>query len=282
MLACMFPGQGSQFPGMGRELFAVYPELCEIADATLGYSIRSLCAGKDPARMNATVYTQPAIFFVSCLAYLERRKDSGFQPDFFLGHSLGLYAGLFAASVFDLATGLRIVARRAQIMSEVSGGAMMAVLGDAVARLPQVLLQHEFHDVDVANFNSPTQTVISGKAARLGELQGVLEAAGYRCVGLPVSGAFHSRHMEPARQQFLQFLQTQPLRAPAATVVSTTSAERVGFEHMLEELAFQLTKPVRWLQTVLALQVRHRQIRFEEVGPGQVLTHLNAQILARN
>lgn len=279
MLACMFPGQGSHYPGMGKELFSLYPDLCDAAHITLGYPIESLCSGDDPVRLNSTEYTQPAIYFVSCLAYLEKCKEDTFKPDMFLGHSLGLYASLFAAGVFDLATGLRIVAQRGRQMAAVSGGAMMAVLGDNVSQLPTILLEHDFHDVDIANFNSPRQVVISGKSDRVVSIGKVLEQVGFHCARLPVSGPFHSRYMDPARLKFVDALQHETLSKPTAHVISTTSARRIGGTHLLEELGFQLTKPVRWMQTVRALVARHPGICFQEVGPGQVLTRLNAQLI---
>jgi malonyl CoA-acyl carrier protein transacylase len=281
MLACMFPGQGSQFAGMGRELFPRYPELCALADATLGYSIEEVCAGTDTARLNSTAYTQPAIFFVSCLAYIDRRDAGRPEPALLLGHSLGLYAGLFAAGVFDLATGLRIVSRRGELMANINGGAMTAVIGD-IARLPAILVEREFHDVDVANFNTPAQAVISGKAERVAALGSTLEGLDFSCIKLPVSGPFHSRYMEPARLKFMSYLQGETLLAPAAPVVSTTSAQSLDAGHLVEELGFQITKPVRWMQTVRALRSRYDAIRFEEVGPGRVLTKLNTHILPQH
>jgi malonyl CoA-acyl carrier protein transacylase len=280
MLACMFPGQGSHSSGMGKELFARYPRECEIADAILGYPIAELCTGADTARLADTAFAQPAIFFVSCLAYLERRRDPAFVPDVFLGHSLGLYAALYAAGSLDLESGLRIVAERGRLMGEVSGGAMLAVIGDDARDPYPVLVEHDAHDIDVANHNSPTQVVLSGRADRIDTISPLLTARGNRCVRLSVSGAFHSRHMEPVRHRFVEFLVRMRLRAPEAAVVSSTSGERLRAEHLVEELGFQLTRPVRWTQTISALRARHSDIRFEEVGPGRVLTGLDVQIRA--
>jgi malonyl CoA-acyl carrier protein transacylase len=277
-LACMFPGQASHLPGMGRELFPRYPQECAIADATLGYPIVELCA--DGARLADTACAQPAIFFVSCLAYLERRRDPAFAPTLFLGHSLGLYAALYAAGCFDLENGIAIVAERGRLMSRVSGGAMLAVIGDDARDPNSVLIEHDAHDIDVANYNSPTQIVLSGRTERISAIAPVLEARGNRCIRLGVSGAFHSRYMEPARQAFVEFLAKQTLRHPVATVVSSTSGERIHGEYLIEELGFQLTKPVRWMQTVVALRERHPDIVFEEVGPGRVLTGLDSKIHA--
>jgi malonyl CoA-acyl carrier protein transacylase len=280
MLACIFPGQGSQSPGMGRELFARYPRECGIADEVLGYPVAELCAGVERARLADTAYAQPAIFFFSCLSYLERSRDPEFAPAFFLGHSLGLYAALYAAGSLDLQSALRIVAERGRLMSEVKGGAMLAVIGDDARDPYSILIENDAHDIDVANYNSPKQFVLSGREDRIDAIAKVLAARGNRCVRLAVSGAFHSRYMEPVRQRFVEFLLNIPLRAPQAVVVSSTSGERIREEHLVEELGFQLTRPVRWMQTILALCERQPGIRFEEVGPGRVLTGLDAQIRA--
>lgn len=282
MLIGMFPGQGSQFPGMGRDLFARYALQCEIADDILGYSITALCEGEDSSRMNSTAYTQPAIFFVSCLAWLERRQQSGDLPQLLIGHSLGLYAALFGAGAFDLATGLRLVAKRGELMAAVQGGAMAAIIGENVERLPELLLEHQFHQIDIANYNSPVQAVISGKSEDVDAACKALEQNSLRCVRLPVSGAFHSRYMEPARLSYAAFLQQQPLGSPSTQVISSTSGERLGEAHLIEEMALQLVRPVRWAQSIRALCSRFDKIAFEEIGPGQVLTRLKAQLLAHN
>lgn len=279
MLIGMFPGQGSQFPGMGGELLARYPRQCKQADDILGYSIAALCAGDDPRRMASTAFTQPAIFFVSCLAWLERNAGGAVMPSLLIGHSLGLYAALFAAQCFDLETGLRLVAKRGELMAAVEGGAMAAVMGDAVEHLPELLLEHQFHGLDIANYNSPQQAVISGKAEEIEAACKALVSHDLRCVRLPVSGAFHSRYMEPARLRYVAFLQHQALGCPGGQVISSTSGERLGAAHLLEEMSLQLVRPVRWAQSIAALRARNGEITFEEIGPGQVLTRLDAQQL---
>lgn len=280
MLACMFPGQGSQSPGMGKDLFPRYPRECAVADAALGYSIADLCAGSATAMMADTAYAQPAIFFVGCLSYLDRTRAGAPEPDAFLGHSLGLYAALYAAGSLDLETGLRIVAERGRLMSEAAGGAMLAVVGDDARDPHPILIGNDAHDIDIANYNSPTQVVLSGPAERIDAVAPLFSARGNRCIRLAVSGAFHSRYMESARRKFVEFLLRAEIGPPKGVVVSSTSGERIGAEHLIEELGFQLTRPVRWTQTVTALRERHPQIRFEEVGHGRVLTGLDARIRA--
>ncbi len=274
----MFPGQGSQHLGMGREVFDRYPELCARADGIVGYRLSELCLEDPDDRLGQTSCTQQAIYFVSCLMYLdyaERHADG--PPRCVLGHSLGLYPALFAVGVLDLFEGLDIVSKRGELMQKAHGGSMLGVIGSHVQRIEDHLDRLEFFDVDVANYNSPDQVVVSAAAPRLDELAPHLEEAGYRCVRLPVSGAFHSRHMEPCRREFARYLLDREFAEPTGTVVSTTSGQVLDGAHLLEEMVFQLVKPVRWWQTVTHV-ARTGPATFDEVGPGTVLTKLNAKI----
>lgn len=276
ILACMFPGQGAHAAGIDRDLLARHPRACAIADAVLGEPIAEICA--QPSRLALTAHAQPAVFFASCLAYLERRRDQAFAPTILLGHGLGLYAAMHAAECFDLETGLAIVAERGRLMGRVTGGAMLEVTGEDARDPHATLVGLEAHDIDVAHHDGPTQVVLSGPADRIASIAPVLEARGNRCVRLDVAGAFHSRRMAPVRQAFTAFLVGQPLRPPTIELHSSTTGERIGSEHLIEELGFQLTRPVRWMQTVLALRDRHPGLRFEEIGPGRALTALDGQI----
>jgi malonyl CoA-acyl carrier protein transacylase len=279
----MFPGQGSQHPGMGKDLFERYPMYCHDAEAILGYSFVDLCLQNWERRLDQTAYTQPALYFVCCLTYLNYLRQAGRSLDdpydgCLLGHSLGLFPALFAAGVFDLMTGLRIVAKRGELMQAIFGGGMLAVLGLSAAKLREKLIQFDCFDVDVANDNAPGQVVLSGQEARMQQLAPLLEQAGLRCVPLPVSGAFHSRYMEPCRVQFAEFLLDLDLKPLQKTVISSTSGDAIGDEHLIEEMAFQLVKPVRWSLTIQSLLRRYPQARFVELGPGQVLTNLQGKI----
>ncbi|MFE0517254.1 ACP S-malonyltransferase [Streptomyces sp. NPDC058964] len=275
----MFPGQGSQRLGMGRDVFDAYPQLCERADDLVGHSLRELCLEDPRGLLNETSYTQQAIYFVSCLMYLAHTEQHGDAPvRCVTGHSLGLYPALFAVGVFDLFEGLEIVSKRGALMQEARGGAMVAVLGPQAHAIDEDLVRLEVFDVDVANYNSPDQVVLSAAKPCLEELVPRLEEIGHRCVWLPVSGAFHSRHMEQARRAFALFLRDREFAPPTRTVVSTTSGRTLGAQHLLEEMVFQLVKPVRWWQTATYLaRAGHRT--FKEIGPGTVLTKLSAQIL---
>ena len=129
MLAYVFPGQGSQVVGMGKDLFDEFKEYVDAADEILGYSIKELCLEDPNGVLGLTQYTQPALYVVNALTYLKEVKTTGVKPDFVAGHSLGEYDALFAAGVFDFATGLKLVQKRGELMSQAKGGGMAAVLG---------------------------------------------------------------------------------------------------------------------------------------------------------
>ena len=189
----VFPGQGSQSPGMGGELFDQFPELVKQTDEVLGCSIKDLCLNDPDKRLGQTDYTQPALYIVNALTYLSKTENSDLRPDFVAGHSLGEYNALFAAGVFDFITGLKLVQRRGQIMVKVTGGGMAAVIGMQPDKIKQVLKDASFESIDIANLNSPKQTVISGRKEDIDAVKTVFEDAGVRLfIPLKVSGAFHS------------------------------------------------------------------------------------------
>jgi len=272
MKAFIFPGQGSQSVGMGKELFRDFPDHVRRADEILGYSIETLCL-QDPDRTLArTEFTQPALFVVNALSYL-RRVARESPPDFLAGHSLGEYSALFAAGAFDFEDGLRIVKMRGQLMGEASGGGMAAVIGCDIGVIRQTLLAHGLSGVDIANLNSPRQTVLSGSLPDLEAARPHLERAGGGFIPLPVSAPFHSRYMAHARERFEAFLRGfrfRPLRIP---VIANVSALPYQDHQVIRNLNEQLCGPVRWTESIGYLVSRGVD-SFEEVGPGTVLTRL--------
>lgn len=275
MVAYLFPGQGAQKKGMGKELFAQFPELTAQADALLGYSIRTLCVDDPQSQLEQTLYTQPALYVVNALSFLADRASGGPTPSFAAGHSLGEYVALFAAGMVDFATGLRLVQQRALLMSRARDGAMAAVIGlDAVA-IRAALAGGGFTNVDLANLNSPSQIVISGARAEVLAARPVLEAvAGCRMVlPLAVSGAFHSRLMAQARSEFEGFLADFKFAAAAFPVISNVTARPYTPESAAALLASQITDPVNWIDSVRYLWGRG-VTEFRECGPGKVLTGL--------
>ncbi|QNS09283.1 ACP S-malonyltransferase [Streptomyces xanthii] len=273
MVALVFPGQGSQRKGMGEGLFARFPELTRQADDILGHSIEELCRTGGEGRLDRTEYAQPALFVVSALSWLARDPALP-EPRFLAGHSLGEYGALFAAGCFDFATGVRLVRERGALMGRVQGGGMLAVVGVDGDEVPGLLARSGASGVDVANYNSPAQTVLSGPLDELRTASAALSARpGVRCVPVRVSAAFHSRHMRPAAQEFTRFLTGFTFADPDRTVVSGVTARPYGPGEIAGLLARQIESPVRWSQTMEYLAA-HGVDAVEEIGPGQVLTNL--------
>ncbi|MBQ0826803.1 ACP S-malonyltransferase [Streptomyces sp. RG38] len=274
MKAIIFPGQGSQSRGMGADLFPRFPELVAGADEILGYSVAELCREDPDRRLDSTEFTQPALYTVSALSYLDRVRGGWHGAHFFAGHSLGEYTALFAAGAFDFLTGLRLVMERGRLMGRVRDGGMAAVIGLDEEEIRTVLTESGLTDVDVANYNSPDQLILSGAKERVhGARDAFLRAGARNFLPLRVSGAFHSRFMEPARGEFEEFLAGTafgPLTVPV--IANVTGREHVpdGLRHALAE---QLVRPVRWEQGIRHLLERG-VTDFQETGPGTVLTRL--------
>jgi len=275
--ALLFPGQGAQRKGMGQELFDAFPKEVQEASAILGYDLKELCL-RDPQRqLGLTQYTQPALFVVSALSYLHYRQKSGAEPTFAAGHSLGEYNALFAAGVFDFATGVKLVKKRGELMAAANGGAMAAVLGMTEEKISSLLAREGLHGLTLANLNTPQQTVISGDRSELERAGTSFEAAGARFIPLAVSAAFHSRQMEPAARAFAEYLKSVTLQPPRFPVLSNVSAQPHVANEIAANLAAQLSSPVRWRETVQYLRAKG-VTRFEELGVGQVLTRMLSEI----
>ncbi|WP_369168025.1 ACP S-malonyltransferase [Streptomyces sp. R28] len=272
-----FPGQGSQQRGMGKELFARYPRETAIADRVLGYSIEELCVHDPERRLGRTEYTQPALYVVSVLTYLDRLTEDAEPADYLVGHSLGEYAALFAAGVFDFETGLRLVQRRGALMAAAGGGGMAAVVGCDEATVLRVLADSGIDELDLANYNAPDQFVLSGPVEGVDAARAAFESAGVRAVRLNVSAPFHSRHMRDTAAEFARFLDGFTLRDPAVPVLANVDAQPYAPGAVKATLTAQIDSPVRWTDTVRRL-MGHGDFEFVELGPGRVLTNLAAKI----
>ncbi len=280
----LFPGQGSQHEGMGAALFDALEEFAEqepAIDAVLGYSLRALCLKDPEGRLKRTEFTQPALFVVNYLHYRKAAAE-GRSAGFLAGHSLGEYNALLAAGAFDLIDGLRIVRKRGELMSRAKGGAMAAVVGLTPQRVEAGLREAGLTSIDVANYNAPTQTVLSGPAEDIASAEAAFAGAELKMfVRLPVSAAFHSRYMAEAAGEFREFLRTFRFRDLTTPVMSNVTGRPypAGAADGLVKarLAEQIASPVRWDEIIRWLRARGA-VSFEELGPGKVLTRLNQQI----
>ena len=273
MIAFVFPGQGVQKKGMGKELFEKYPEYVSIADQVLGYSIKELCLENPDNRLNFTAYTQVAIYVVNCLAYLEYIKQTGIEPDYVAGHSLGEYNALFAANVFDFETGLKLVKKRGELMGKVSGGAMAAVIGMPEHELRMVLKEHSDLNLYIGNFNTEKQFIVSGKEEDIMRGREVFQDLGIRYSILNVSGAFHSPYMTRPKEEFAVVARNCEFQKGRIPVIANINANEYDWNRTEEFLIEQINSSVRWAETIKYLLdngVKH----FVEIGNTHILLNM--------
>ncbi len=274
MKAWIFPGQGSQFVGMGAELFERYPDEVCAADEILGTSILQLCLDDPEGKLGDTRWTQPALYVVNALARRAKLDLGEPAPDAVAGHSLGEYNALLAADVFDFEDGLRLVSARGELLGRARDGGMAAVFGCGDEELSDLLADAGLGAVEIANFNSDRQLVVSGPRGAVDATVGLLAALGISCVPLGnVAAAFHSKAMAPFVAPFREVLATVRFRPPRLPVIANVTARPHEQSAIADLLARQLAEPVRWTESVRHLAALG-MTTFEEVGPGQVLTKL--------
>jgi malonyl CoA-acyl carrier protein transacylase len=277
MKTYMFPGQGSQARGMGGELFDEFPELTAKADEVLGYSIKELCLTDPRKELSKTQFTQPALFVVNALSYYKRVKDSG-APDFLAGHSLGEFNALLAAECFDFETGVRLVKKRGELMSQATEGAMAAIVNATREQIETLLKEKGLVNVDIANCNTPMQTVISGPSADIAACQDIFNFDKVMYVPLNTSGAFHSRLMIPAAQKFEAFLKKRKFSKPKIPVIANLTAKPYPDNAVVEYLSKQIHSSVLWSDSIHYLMSRADDMEFVEVGHGDVLAKMILKI----
>ena len=285
MKAYIFPGQGSQFPGMGKDLFERFEmakEMFQASDEILGFDISSILLEGSKEDLQQTRVTQPAIYIHSIIT--AKVMDSDFQPNAVAGHSLGEFSALTASGAIDFESGLKLVSKRAEAMQKacyLSEGTMAAVLGLEDNKVEEIC-QEISGVVVAANYNCPGQLVISGSVDAIESACEDLKAAGAkRALILPVGGAFHSPLMEPARAELENAIDSTDFSAPRCPIYQNYPA--IAVEDPIEiqkNLIAQLTAPVKWTQSINAM-IESGITNFVEVGPGKVLQGLVRKISSK-
>lgn len=281
MTAFVFPGQGAQFSGMGKDLYDAYPEARTMmlrANDILGFSLTDVMFEGTDEELRQTRVTQPAIFLHSIVA---GRLMTTLRPNMVAGHSLGEFSALVAAEAISWEDGLRLVSQRAQAMQEaceLQPGAMAAVLALADEKVVEVC-ENIDDTVVAANFNCPGQVVISGSVSGVEmACKALKEAGAKRALKLPVGGAFHSPLMQPAAERLQQAIMQTTFRTPACAVYQNVSAKAETDPKLIQKQVLeQLTAPVRWTQSVQQM-IADGATHFYEFGPGDVLKGLIRKI----
>lgn len=268
--AWVFPGQGSQALGMGGDLanLPIAQEKYAAAETILGWSVLDICTNAED-KLSSSLYTQPSLYVVESIL-VDLMRDRHQQPDLVAGHSLGEYVALYAAGVFDFATGLQLVKYRAELMNTVAGGQMSALIGFNREQLDAQITATP--DVVLANDNSDGQVVISGTPEAVESVIAAIKVK--RAVKLNVAGAYHSPFMEPVQAEFQNAIDAVPFTDAIVPVLSNTDpTPETKAELLKQRLSRQMTGSVRWREIMLQLPQEGIESVIE-IGPGKVLANL--------
>ncbi|MFA0753503.1 MAG: hypothetical protein IMHGJWDQ_001386 [Candidatus Fervidibacter sp.] len=277
-LAFLFPGQGVQRVGMGKSLVKAFPSLRDFfttADKITGHPISKLCFDGPEEELTLTINAQPAIF-TTCFACWVLISERGFQPKFVAGHSLGEWTAVVASGALEFEDGLRLVAKRGELMHQTPQGSMAAILGASLEQVEKLCqAASEKGVIVIANHNAPDQIVISGEPTAVEyAVQIARQFGAVKAVVLKVSGAFHSPLMAEAKERFRSFVEPFPFRNPEVPVVSNVTGKPVqNGEEIKGLLVEQLTSPVRWTDCIRTMAEQGVKV-FVELGPGRVLSGL--------
>jgi len=282
MQAAVFPGQGSQRPGMGKEIYSRFPaarKVFDTAEEIASFPLKKICFEDREGAINQTQYTQPALF-VSSLATLAAIGDV-VRFDAVAGHSLGEYTALVAAGIISFEDGMYAVLRRGELMSRSSEtpGGMVAVIGLNEEEIEDTIFPLKLKGIiNIANYNSPRQIVISGELELIKEAQELLSPKARKLIPLAVSGAFHTKLMSRAAKEMSKVLKPIRFKKPKVAYFSNVSGKKEDDPKRIKELMRkQIESPVRWVQLVESM-VEYGINRFIEVGEGRVLTGLIKRI----
>ena len=282
-IAYIFPGQGSQFSGMGKDLYEKYEEARKVFDefdAVLGKNLSNMCFNGTDEDLKQTINSQPAILAASIAAYEVLKSNSSIHPDYLAGHSLGEYSALYTAGVIGLTEVIQLVQKRAELMSDAPSGSMTALLGMDERNLNKMIEQASSEGIIcAANYNTQDQTVISGETKAIQKANSIAKEMGAkRVIPLAVSGAFHSPLMKPVSEKFARYVNDTNVNDAQTPVITNVDANAtVDKAEFASKMVKQMYSSVYWKQTINYM-IEQGVDTFVEIGPGKVLSGMVKKI----